>query len=167
MFEEIGYEFEDGVNPFPTVHHNLCGQLAVMEALGVSLEEGFEVFAGMGDRYQGILKDSSREVYGTELQYLFAAFNRYADVRVGDNELDQDIIAGNKVIALVTIKNGVLHEQGNTAHWVHVKTYGSSTVTFYNPFINETETLPRELFDAAWQSTPGNTGEYVKVVASP
>ena len=76
IFEQMGYDFGEGENPFSTKHTNLCGELAVMEALGVSLEEGFSKFAELGELYLEILKDPKTGTNRLELGKLFDAFEK-------------------------------------------------------------------------------------------
>ena len=49
LFKDLGFkDHTEYANP----HFNLCGELAVMEAVGASLEDGFRMFREMGEDYE-------------------------------------------------------------------------------------------------------------------
>jgi hypothetical protein len=155
---------DENYNP----HYNLCGELAVMESVGVSLEEGLKRFRDYVS--PGILQNMEGQTSAYNLEAFFEAFDYDSD-HVEDNEdgtsLKEQVLSGHSVIALVTIDNGQgnLDADGNTAHWVGVKDIKDGQVRIYNPFTNETETYAWEDFQSAWAETPGNNSEYLFIRA--
>jgi hypothetical protein len=167
LFEEIGYVLPEGEADFTASHFNLCGQLAVMEALGIPLEIGFRTFADLGPSYRDILRNPDRGTYSDELREFIEATGTTVGVDNRERELDGELRSGAKIVALVTIDEGRVDAGGTTAHWVHVTQYQENSVTFYNPFSNEEETILTDEFKQAWSSTPDNEKRNVTMVVWP
>nr|NIM92106.1 SH3 domain-containing protein [Anaerolineales bacterium] len=169
LFKNLGYpDHSTYANP----HQNLCGQLAVMEAVRVSLEEGFRRFSDISDSYKEILQDPKRETNARHLKEFFNVFGwNYGEVS-GDEHgiwLENALKTGKSVIALVTIDRSTgrlstKSENGTTAHWVGVKNYKDGRVTVYNPYNNSYQgtkgEIPWKRFQQAWVETPFNKVRY-------
>lgn len=171
MREILGYPF------IMSEHWNLCGQLVVMAALGLDLVEGFTIFAKM---YGG--KDIlDRRTQGTTISNLINFIVRANDVSdvvnidgivefksystIQDQFLE-DQKAGYKQVLLVTINQaGDVDPDGTIAHWVwFLGMDRSMNYVIYNPYDNLVETISKDVFPLAWETTPGNNGRYVAVI---
>ncbi len=166
LFRSMGFPPEY-YEQFSTRHRNLCGELAVMAALGVSLEEGFARFAALGDVFKAILQNADE---GTEADQLKDFINVFSDLgwngAYGSSSIMdavESIGRGEKIIALVSIDlaaSGIVSDTGGTNHWVEIKyiDFTKEEVTYFNPYTNAVETISLEQFDGAWQKgSGGNT----------
>jgi hypothetical protein len=153
LFNTLGIE---GV--FPTRHKNLCGQLAVMEALNVSLEEGFRRFNNI---HHDILADLSRTTSPFDLLDFVSTLEGWEGyLGSGLRELIAANHSGEKVIALVGTSNGVVKADGGTGHWVHFLHFGTEEAGgelkeyayIYNPYNNAKEKVEKEIFSSSWKN---------------
>jgi hypothetical protein len=170
LFKDLGFgDHTEYANP----HFNLCGELAVMEAVGASLEDGFRMFGEMGEYYQSILQAPDRETSSRDLEDFFDQFGWDAERKSGQGEddLEVQLMAGKSVLALVTIDNGLVSGDGTISHWVRVKNIDDESVIIYNPYSNREEIVDLETFMSSWDNvkeTPGNIGvDHLLVVAGP
>ncbi|MFN2149395.1 MAG: C39 family peptidase [Anaerolineales bacterium] len=156
-------------------HSNLCGILAVMEALGVSLEEGFARWKDLGDGFVDVLMNGGKGTEDWQLERYINAFSDYGwgaqvaslSIRALPDLLDRN----EQVIALVTIDttlgaNGTVSDEGQVSHWVHIISMNDEIVRYYNPYTNCEQTVGVNDFEQAWETTPGNTGRFTAVVGS-
>ncbi|MEE8121241.1 MAG: papain-like cysteine protease family protein [Anaerolineales bacterium] len=161
IMKELGFEDYDlYANP----HKNLCGWLATMEALGLSLEEGFEQIAKL---YPEILQDGQAQTNSTHLTNFINSFSDNGwSATTGRlfEYLTRSIDSGNRVIALVAL-NGSNHfstgeEDARKGHWIRIHSANNEVVTYYDSLTNSVKTIPLEMFNNAWKSAqfvPGNT----------
>jgi hypothetical protein len=169
----MGYS-EDIYNLLPTAHHNLCGELAVMQALGISLQEGFARFSELGESYFDILANDT-ECNSQNLKKLIDAFSETgwtgSSAATSTDDVATRLASGEKIIALVTIdvnQDGAVAGDGQTNHWVEIKEINNSTneITYYNPFTNEiSNPVSITDFESAWQAA-SETGSQVIVSAT-
>jgi hypothetical protein len=151
---------EEEIPDYLSRHTNLCGPLAVMEYLNVSLEEGFRRWIECSD----VMKDalfSGDTTSGANLIKFFEAFDIKVEQTKGEISLFNSINANQPVIALVAINNkGEISAQGETAHWIRITDAESKkSVKYYNPYTNKYEEIDWDEFEHAWDTvaeTPGN-----------
>jgi predicted double-glycine peptidase len=166
LFRSMGFPLSY-YEQFSTRHKNLCGELAVMAALGISLEEGFARFAELGSNFIEILADPDRKTGADQLKNFINAFSNLGwsgqattGSSVAVNSLLQE---GKKVIALVTIDvntNGMVSGDGGTNHWVEIREINTDTgeIIYYNPYTNEvSEPISLAEFEQAWENASGGT----------
>lgn len=145
-----------------------------MQALGISLQEGLSRFMELGDEFFDLLTDPDS---GTNISNITTFIEAFSDngwsaetQSIGLTEANLSIQQANNVLALVTIDtdpdmNGGVIGSGNTSHWVHIGAISDGLVTYYNPYTNVEETVNAETFEEAWESTPGNEGSFISVLA--
>ena len=118
---------------YPAMHKNLCGQLAIFRALGVSLEEGFRVFSQIpacgGSGLSGLeILQQGETTWGDHLRATFEAFgwelNDEASSivpREAGPDLQYLLSQDDAVIANVHSNgSGALVPNGSVEHWVQV-----------------------------------------------
>jgi hypothetical protein len=143
LFAAVGdLNYSDYTDENYNPHYNLCGELALMEAVGVSLEEGLKKFRDTVSA--DILRDVGVGTSHTHLETFFEAFGWNSDHSQDDHSgtsLKEDVSNGHSTLALVTIDNqgGQVDANGNTAHWVGIKEIEDGEVRIYNPFTNKIE----------------------------
>jgi hypothetical protein len=151
IFRNLGWEkWKD----FSERHLNLCGQLATMESLNVSLEEGMRVFASLGGKAH-ILQDPDLGTTAEDLQRFIQALGWQAEIHFGTDNVEPYLSAHQVVVALVASINGRVSRQGTRGHWVHVMALDriGGRVTFYNPYFNEVQVMAWGDFNSAWAAT--------------
>jgi hypothetical protein len=171
-----------------SIHYYLCGELSVIAALGLDIEEGMNIFANTKDYDDRILNHPDRETYASELENFIneAGRGQFNDAytKSGDNAIDtpeefiEHLEAGDKVIALVNIdgnQDGQLmsmDESGrDISHWVWVqdiiptKEDDKPLVRVYNPYMNREEVYDWDTFAGAYEHTRGNDSMNLTVVA--
>jgi hypothetical protein len=164
LFAAVGDEnYQEYTDDYFNPHHNLCGELAVMEAVGISLEEGLKKFRDTVSAE--ILKDVGAGTSPDNLTAFFVELGWNSNHNEDDNSgtrLREEVSNGHSTLALVTIDNqqGQIGANGNTAHWVGIKAIADGEVRIYNPFTNKIETYDWEDFRSAWAQTPGNDSRY-------
>ncbi len=174
-------------------HNNLCGQLAVIAALGLDIGEGIEIFANINDHYKRIINDPEATTYANHLSKFIdsvgddrfgAAYSVSGDDAIDTpEEFIEHLEAGDKVISLVNIDSStsgkgklkdedkVIPGSKNTPHWVWVqeiiltKEDDNPLVRVYNPYMNREEVYDWNTFSAAYYSTAGNDKHNHSVVA--
>ena len=172
LFRSMGFSEEDCAY-YASRHTELCGELAVMHALGVSLEEGFARFVGLGEEFASILANPDMGTRAEQLKDFIESFSdcgwsaEYGEMSLED--IEADIHQNYQPIALVTIDgSGNVAQNGCTAHWIHVTEvdYHEDRVYFYNPICNsEEQWVSINDFNAARAQTPGNPWGNIVVVA--
>lgn len=161
LMKELGFEDYDlYANP----HKNLCGWLATMEALGVSLEEGFTILASL---YPDQLKDSQAQANASELiQFIKEFSDERWSARAGGGlvSLELSLRKSQRIIALVALDTNnhfsTGEEDARKGHWIHIHSANNEVVTYYDSLTNSVKTISREVFNDAWKSAqyvPGNT----------
>ncbi len=161
LMKELGFEDYDlYANP----HKNLCGWLATMEALGVSLEEGFTILASL---YPNQLNDSQAQANASELIqfiYEFSDDGWSAKSKYTMDELELSLQQGHKSIALVALDKNNHFSTGkkdaNSGHWIRIRSVNYKEVTYYDSLRNDEKTVSRDSFEIAWESAqyvPGNS----------
>ncbi len=171
LFAAVGdLNYKDYTDDYFNPHFNLCGELAVMEAVWVSLEEGLKKFRDSVSA--DILRNMSAQTSVTHLETYFEAFGWNSDHSQDDYSgtgLKEEVSNGHSTLALVTIDNqqGQVNANGNTAHWVGIKDIADGEVRIYNPFTNKIETYDWENFRSAWAQTPGNNSRYLFITGEP
>jgi hypothetical protein len=140
-------------------HTNLCGPLAVMQNLNVSLEEGFRRWIEASPQMKEKLLCG--EMTSSEnLKDLFHAFEFNVNTYSGPDRLIQSITMGQPAIALVATSNGKLSAEGNQPHWISIRfAERGEPVRYYNPYTNKDEEVSWETFYDAWEQatfTEGN-----------
>lgn len=159
--KELGFEDYDlYANP----HKNLCGWLATMEALGVTLEEGFRILANI---YPDQLKDSQAQANASELIQFIAGFSDNgwsAQSKHDIGTLELSLRQGHKAVALVALDENnhfsSSEEDARKGHWIRIRSVGDEEVAYYDSLTNSVKTISREVFNDAWKSAqyvPGNT----------
>lgn len=153
IFRNLGWE---QTKDFPERHLNLCGQLASMESMNVSLEEGMRVFASIKSRLH-ILQDPTLGTTAEDLRRFIQALGWQAEIHFGTDNLEPYLGGHQVVLALVASEHGRLTRHGTSGHWVHILDLDRSRgrVSFYNPMFNQVQELAWAEFNAAW----GATGE--------
>jgi len=159
-----------------STHFNLCGQLAVIEALGINLTQGLRTFYEEVDHPnqsgRTILGNPNRGTYASELiQFILAVADQrnekwevthhYLPWAAGRLDAIIEMIeSADLVIALVNIDpsqtgKGRVGMGGSTAHWVTlqevVEMAGEIFLRLYNPFMNREELYLWEVFDRSWE----------------
>ncbi len=153
----------EGWQTYPDQHHNLCGELAVYQALGMPLEEGFRAFAATGSG-QRILHDPRQGTGPPELSSIFDD----AGWTSGRSTPDFDAFVGKPFsptganIALITIDPETGRPEATDLaklgaglqadHWVDVLGVTDSSMTVYNPFTNRQESYNLTEMELAWRS---------------
>jgi hypothetical protein len=165
LFASVGdLNYKDYTDDYYNPHYNLCGELAVMEVVGISLEEGLKKFRDSVSA--GILRDMRAQTSVTHLETFFEAFGWNSDHSQDDysgTRLKAEVSSGHSALALVTIDNqqGQVNANGNAAHWVGIKDIEDGKVRIYNSFTNKIEIYDWEDFRSAWAQTPGNNSRYL------
>lgn len=170
LFQAIG---DPDYAEYPVRHKNLCGELAVMEAVGVSLEEGFRRFRDMGAGYASILKDADEGTVSDHLIRFFGAFDDHSwHAKLGPSTWEGvkwAVHSGKTMLTLVsfdTSNGGSVSQSGNAAHWVRVTDVKNGRVFYYDPYSNlRGKSVTRKQFEDAWMKTPGNSGTLISVQA--
>ena len=156
--------FEDW-QEFPTAHHNLCGQLAVFEATGVSLEEGIKSFLTTEGARATLLDDA--QTGSGNLVSLFHELGWSGAVAESVPKFEDfasDFSPTGETTALITINKVTgLPEapdptRPQTGHWVNILSLDRSSVTIYNPLTNRAEPYALADFEQAWNGTVINSG---------
>ena len=171
LFQAIG---DPDYAEYPVRHKNLCGELAVMEAVGVSLEEGFRRFRDIRARSVRILRNPEMGTDQDDLTRFFKAFGDHGwDANPGPStweDLKWAVHSGKAILALVTIDladRGRVSSQGATPHWVHVTKVAGGKVNYYNPYNNKGgESVTEQEFIDAWERSSGDNASFVSVEAS-
>lgn len=165
-----------------SVHFNLCGQLAVIEAMGINLPKGFRIFyEQVDDRDKDnsyILGNPNMGTYAADLIYFILAIaetqdeswsveHQYLISREDRVEALKTLVERNEiVIALVDIDpspmgNGCVGGGVKTAHWVVLQDIfdlaGEIFLRLYNPFMNREEVYLWETFDRGWEMAELNS----------
>ncbi len=165
-----------------STHFNLCGQLAVIEAMGISLPQGLRIFYDAVDKKDQwgstILGNPNRGTYASELiDFIFAIGSRngekwelshhyLASAGRRVSSLAELIANADVVIALVNIDPsrtgaGRVGMRGDTAHWVTIQDLfqmaGENFIRIYNPFVNREELYLWEVFDQGWEMAELNS----------
>jgi hypothetical protein len=157
---------------FPSTHKNLCGQLAIFRALGISLEEGFRVFSQVGGGCEVLMNNGMTG--SSQLAATFKALGLSDSTpedmskgNIGVTMLDR-LKNGDAVIALVTSNRSgtpvARDTEGSDGHWIQVSGLREVTdvngktqteVEYYNPARNNLEPLRMSLdeFAATYQGT--------------
>jgi hypothetical protein len=168
-----------------TPKNNLCGELAVMAAVGEQdLRNGFGKFIGLGDKYLNILQNDDQ----TGPEALIPLFNAYGyDAKLvpdgkmlTPSELSKGIDDGKKYVILVDLdtNSGMVSTMDNTSghhagHWVTVTgvyqdNQGNVWVDVYNPYTNQVERYSWETICASSKNPgPSNSGGPVIIEATP
>jgi hypothetical protein len=151
VFQNLGWE---NWAEFPDRHRNLCGQLATMESMNVSLEEGFRVFASTSSGL-GILQNSEIGTSASDLEEFIENLGWQAEVHFGTGNLEPFLSSNQVVLALVASTDGLVRSDGWSGHWVHVLGFDhdAGVVRFYNPLFNQQQDLAITEFHAAWDRT--------------
>jgi predicted double-glycine peptidase len=153
LFKNLGI-----AGDFPTSHKNLCGQLAVMEALNVSLEEGFRRFNNI---HHDILANSSVTTSPRDLLEFTNTLEGWKGLSgSGLEQLSAAMRSNRRVILLVGTSNGVVTADGSVGHWVHLLRFGTEEVGgelkeyayIYNPYNNVREKVEKEIFSSSWKN---------------
>jgi len=163
----------EGWQVYPEESHNLCGELAVFDAVGVPLERGFRAFAeipksGSSPGGSVVLADDGL-TSSYHLQNTFSAFGWGA--RPGALSFT-DAVARRELSGMfdakeVPILNVTINAQGELVprssengilHWVrlagiHTAKEGTTQVEIYNPYTNSSE--PYTLADLTGSSPQG------------
>jgi len=146
---------------FLSRHTNLCGPLAVMEYFNVSLEEGFRRWIEFSDEMKTALLSGEATSSG-DLVRFFEAFDIGVEERRGIRPLITASNTSQPIIALVAISGGSVSSEGSTAHWIRIKeATENEMVEFYNPYINDYDTVDWETFVLSWERVAvlsGNEG---------
>lgn len=149
------------------LHYNLCGQLACIAAMGISLEEGMKAFLELpfGLNILNNNKTTHWAHLATFLKKLGAT-----NINIKDGESIETL--KGIMIALVNIdtrQGGQLMSLKDsskpTAHWVWVKWVGVLTLYIYNPYTNASEPYSLKQFAAAHERTKGNSSRLLTIVA--
>jgi hypothetical protein len=163
LMKELGFEDYDlYANP----HTNLCGWLATMEALGLSLEEGFEIIAKL---YPGILQDGQAQTNPTHLTTFIKSVSDdgwSAESKKNMDNLYLSLGQGHKAIALVALNENnhfsTSEENARKGHWIRIHSVNNEEVSYYDSLSNNEKTVSRDAFEQAWESAqyvPGNSSE--------
>jgi len=157
-------------------HYNLCGELAVIGAVGDAIPEGLTLFKDEVDGGMDILKNN-KTTHWSDLIDFFIKYEWGPKMLTGcidQKELAKGLRNG-AVVALVNLSkvNEILEPgEGNnyTAHWVTVlqvlKTKdGLDAVRVYNSFENRDEYYTWDYFHDVWERTNGNSSTCLRVTA--
>jgi hypothetical protein len=146
-----------------------------MQALGISLQEGFSKFLELGDSFAENLQNPEEGTTSEDLKQLIDAFSDSGwlgqTTSLTTEATTSMLQQGKQVVALVAIdtdpsQEGSVSSTGDIAHWVHITKIENGNVTYYNPYVNSSQSVSVEQFNAAWESTPGNNSSFTAVVAS-
>jgi hypothetical protein len=169
-----------------TNHNNLCGELAVIAALGLDIGEGIEIFANIEDYKDRIINDAGEGTSPDNLrQFIDAVGDKRFDtayIKKGDDaintpeEFKKNLESGNKVICLVNINgndNGKLTGVDSTydiPHWISVQDVittkdNKTLVRVYNPYMNREEVYDWDTFAASYAITTESSVANISVVA--
>jgi len=161
LFRSMGFSEEDSAY-YASRHTELCGELAVMHALGVSLEEGFARFVGLGEEFAAILANSNRGSFDFELVAFIDAFSdhgwRNTNMTFNDAEqIGNYISTGGTVIALVDLDtaSGSIIADGNSAHWIHIINVKGDIIEIFDPYTNSQYSMSTSVFEESWASPTG------------
>jgi len=156
---------EDALSYRSGAYVNRCGELAVFQAMGVSLETGFLE----ADQLYG---DSMRADTTTGPEHLIPLLRALGANAYSDNATSLDVLdhanGGSTVIALVNIIGGSalapLETEGKViGHWVHVLSSEAGSVELYNPMTNSVQSVTQQEFGVLYQGlvveAGGNSGE--------
>jgi hypothetical protein len=166
-------------------NHNLCGEFAVMSAVGEqNLRNGLEKFKNLGSKQNNILL-ADQQTGADELIPFFRAYG-YDARQVPDgkmptpSEVSNGIDDGKKYVILVDLdtNSGKVSTLDNTSghhvgHWVtvtgvHRDTQGNIWVDVYNPYTNQVETYSWDTLCASSKNPgPSNKGGPVIIEAAP
>ncbi|MGD8604920.1 MAG: hypothetical protein PVF49_10165 [Anaerolineales bacterium] len=151
VFRHLGWE---NWRDFPARHLNLCGPLATMESMNVSLEEGLRVFASTSSG-QAILQDPNMGTSPSDLKQFVEDLGWQAEIHYGSINLAPFLASHQVVLALVASANGRVRRDGTSGHWVHILEVDEAQglVRFYNPLFNQDQEVTLTEFDAAWERT--------------
>ena len=165
-----------------TSHPNLCGELAVMAAIGYDLKDGLRIFSGLtfdrvdddGNPYNITGKEilekrlttstaDLEEFMNTLLEKKGITYER-AKYDITKGEFENNIDHGTPMIALVNLngKTGFIDQaqknNGDIPHWVTILNVFTNSqdvklVLVYNPFNNQQEFYNWDTFNSAWEET--------------
>lgn len=167
-----------------SIHYNLCGELAVINALGIGIEYGFVKFAEMAGGTE--ILNTNMTTSGYVLANLISKIDggKYSVPEIPRNSFgihnpvtmykmtwNKDIIIS--LVNIDTYKYGNLRDinvsRHSVAHWVWVQKVfeydGNSFVRVYNPYMNREEIYSWEIFESAYRQTRGNTSKWLSVYA--
>jgi hypothetical protein len=165
-----------------TYHHNLCGELAVMAALGYDLREGLKIFSEM-KFYRKDAKGTTYEITGkvifendetttpNDLKRFINELLEHADIKYSRSvysetraDFDKTLTDGKPMVALVNLdrNTGLIDlankDDSDIPHFVTIlnvftNPQGEKVVQIYNPYNNQQEFYNWETFDGAWKET--------------
>ncbi len=139
-------------------HTNLCGPLAVMEYLNVSLEEGFRRWIEFSEDMKTALL-SGETTSSANLKEFFEAFDIAVKTDSNYWNMIRSLNSNQSVIALVAIKNGDVSVNGEIAHWIRItEAKKDGMVKFYNPYTNENEEVKWDTFIDSWDRVSLTSG---------
>lgn len=177
LVQEWGLATEYEAGTYQATHYNLCGQLAVIAAVGDTVPHGLSVFHST-DSGREIIREG-RTTAWWDLEQFFGQYQGWAAESatgaVSQGELAEQLRQGEAVVALVSLNKltGFL-EQGDQsrhiAHWVTVLEVlptqdGQGAVRVYNSLQNREEYYTWAYFYDAWRTTNGNSSTFVRVTA--
>jgi hypothetical protein len=177
LVQEWGLATEYEAGTYKATHYNLCGELAVIAAVGDTVPHGLSVFHST---------DSGREIIKQgwttgwwDLEELFAQYEGWAAESatgaISQGELAEQLRQDEAVVALISLNTSSGHlEQGDgeqhIAHWVTVLEVldtqdGQGAVRVYNSLQNREEYYTWAYFYDAWRTTNGNSSTFLRVTA--
>ncbi|NIQ36982.1 MAG: hypothetical protein GTN81_00100 [Proteobacteria bacterium] len=158
---------------YPDKHVNLCGELAVIGAVGDTIPEGLGVFSEVDGG--AVILQTNDTSYWYHLRDFFIEYGWEASYDAGQTtpeNLADELSLGRAVVALVDLNStsGLLQSGGGTPHWVTVLqvlgTNGNgSAVRVYNSFENREEYYTWGRFYDSWKKTTGNSSVSLRVLA--
>lgn len=176
LLQEWGLVTAYEAGTYQQIHNNLCGELAVIAALGDTVPHGLAVFHST-DQGKAIIRGNDTTGWW-DLEDFFAQYDGWAagstTGAMSQRELAGELQQGEAVIALVSLNagNGLLEQgdQGHIAHWVTVLEVlptqdGQGAVRVYNSFQNREEYYTWAYFYDAWSRTNGNSSTFLRVTA--
>jgi hypothetical protein len=173
LAEEWGWENPDDYQASSGIHYNLCGELAVIGAVGDTVPEGLGVFDEMDDD-DDILQKNRTTGFG-DLQDFFVEYGWEADYETGQatvEDLADELRLGRAVVVLADLNstNSLLQPGGGTPHWFTVLQVlgtngGGNAVRVYNSFQNREEYYTWGRFYDSWKKTTGNSSVSLRVLA--
>lgn len=181
---EWGWDEHEEYGASNGVHYNLCGQLAVIGAVGDTLPDGLSLFNDIvfktssdevRDHGEDVLKEN-RSTWYYHLRDFLREYGWEAGSSTGDVSLEDlisDLRGGEAVVALVNLDTWtevLVPGEGDryTAHWVTVLQVlrtvdGRDAVRVYNSFQNREEYYTWDRFHAVWEETDGNSSVCMRV----
>jgi hypothetical protein len=168
---------------------NLCGQLAIIAALGLDIEEGMNIFSEFVSQGYNILQNDETTSDLNLINFFKVAvgkrINEIYTTRLNDekplntkDEFAETLASGNIIIANVTIdstQEGRLMDRESshtdTPHWVWVqeiiptKEDDNPLVRVYNPFMNREEVYDWNTFSSAYEDTVNENLKLAVVVS--